>query len=208
LEDLYTHYDGTVRNAAGGIVQLRYGEDGMDPVAMEGKRGEPVAFARLLALVKASQPRAAVAAARGAAPPPGGPQQAAAEAEAGVTSPKGRRSKARGKAAAAGQQPLSPRSPMSPASPSAAAAAAAALDAADNEARGRELVPLPDQLQAAVEAAMQSGALAAVGGLTGLGGCFQCRLPVLPPPTNASAAAVCKQQHAGAWVHSCLGARL
>lgn len=23
LEDLYTHYDGTVRNAAGGIVQVR-----------------------------------------------------------------------------------------------------------------------------------------------------------------------------------------
>lgn len=54
LEDLYAHYDGTVRNAAGGVVQLQYGEDGMDPVGMEGKDGEPVAFQRVLALVKAT----------------------------------------------------------------------------------------------------------------------------------------------------------
>ncbi|KFM26649.1 DNA-directed RNA polymerase III subunit rpc1 [Auxenochlorella protothecoides] len=54
LEDLYAHYDGTVRNAAGGVVQLQYGEDGMDPVGMEGKDGEPVAFQRVLALIKAT----------------------------------------------------------------------------------------------------------------------------------------------------------
>ncbi|KAL4534056.1 hypothetical protein Ndes2526B_g07060 [Nannochloris sp. 'desiccata'] len=52
LEDLYVHYDSSVRNAAGGIVQLRYGEDGMDPVGMEGKKGEPVAFERLLSLAR------------------------------------------------------------------------------------------------------------------------------------------------------------
>ena len=30
--------------------QLRYGEDGMDPVAMEGKGGEPVMFNRVLSV--------------------------------------------------------------------------------------------------------------------------------------------------------------
>ncbi len=52
LEDLYAHYDCTVRNASGGIVQLLYGEDGMDPVAMEGKDGKPLDFGRLLAKVR------------------------------------------------------------------------------------------------------------------------------------------------------------
>jgi len=52
LEDLYAHYDGTVRNAAGGIVQLRYGDDGLDPVAMEGADGEPVALDRALTNVR------------------------------------------------------------------------------------------------------------------------------------------------------------
>lgn len=52
LEDLYVHYDGSVRNAAKGIVQLRYGEDGMDPCGMEGKKGDPVALDRLLALAR------------------------------------------------------------------------------------------------------------------------------------------------------------
>ena len=52
LEDLYVHYDSSVRNAAGGIVQLRYGEDGMDPMGMEGPKGEPVAMDRLMTLAK------------------------------------------------------------------------------------------------------------------------------------------------------------
>lgn len=47
LEDLSTHYDGTVRNASGGIVQLVYGDDGMDPVHMEGANGQPVNLERL-----------------------------------------------------------------------------------------------------------------------------------------------------------------
>ncbi|KAK3262168.1 hypothetical protein CYMTET_28960, partial [Cymbomonas tetramitiformis] len=46
LEDLFSHYDGTVRNCAGGIVQLSYGDDGLDPVSMEGDAGQPVHFAR------------------------------------------------------------------------------------------------------------------------------------------------------------------
>lgn len=32
------------------VLQLRYGEDGMDPVAMEGKGGEPVMFSRVLSV--------------------------------------------------------------------------------------------------------------------------------------------------------------
>eukprot|EP00197_Chlamydomonas_leiostraca_P012021 CAMPEP_0202861128 /NCGR_PEP_ID=MMETSP1391-20130828/2625_1 /ASSEMBLY_ACC=CAM_ASM_000867 /TAXON_ID=1034604 /ORGANISM="Chlamydomonas leiostraca, Strain SAG 11-49" /LENGTH=1424 /DNA_ID=CAMNT_0049540457 /DNA_START=102 /DNA_END=4376 /DNA_ORIENTATION=+ len=57
LEDLYTHYDLTVRNAAGGIVQFRYGDDGMDPVTMEGKDGQPLDFDRLLSKVRATTRR-------------------------------------------------------------------------------------------------------------------------------------------------------
>eukprot|EP00898_Chlorokybus_atmophyticus_P005611 jgi/Chlat1/6050/Chrsp4S06335 len=56
LEDLYTHYDGTVRNSTGGIVQLRYGDDGMDPVEMEGANGQPIDFDRILLKVKAQSP--------------------------------------------------------------------------------------------------------------------------------------------------------
>lgn len=36
LEDLVVHYDGSVRNAEGDIVQLAYGCDGLDPTYMEG----------------------------------------------------------------------------------------------------------------------------------------------------------------------------
>ena len=48
LEDLYSHYDTSVRNSTGGIVQLVYGDDGLDPVAMEGKDGTPVDLSRAL----------------------------------------------------------------------------------------------------------------------------------------------------------------
>ncbi len=41
-----------MRNAAGGIVQFRYGEDGMDPVTMEGSEGKPLDFGRLLMKVR------------------------------------------------------------------------------------------------------------------------------------------------------------
>jgi len=31
LEDLSIHYDNTVRNSYGQVVQFRYGDDGLDP---------------------------------------------------------------------------------------------------------------------------------------------------------------------------------
>ena len=45
LEDLSVSYDTTVRNSDSGIVQFQYGEDGLDPVDMEGK-AQPVNFER------------------------------------------------------------------------------------------------------------------------------------------------------------------
>ena len=36
LEDLGTHYDTSVRNSVGGIVQFVYGDDGLDPAELEG----------------------------------------------------------------------------------------------------------------------------------------------------------------------------
>ncbi|XP_048139479.1 DNA-directed RNA polymerase III subunit 1 isoform X2 [Rhodamnia argentea] len=54
LEDLSIHYDNTVRNASGCIVQFLYGDDCMDPAQMEGKSGFPLNFNRLLMKVKAT----------------------------------------------------------------------------------------------------------------------------------------------------------
>ena len=48
LEDLTVEYDGSVRNSESNLVQFRYGDDGLDPAAMEGKDGRPLAFARVL----------------------------------------------------------------------------------------------------------------------------------------------------------------
>ncbi|KAG0246496.1 hypothetical protein BGX31_001773 [Mortierella sp. GBA43] len=45
LEDLTTHYDLSVRNSAGSIVQFTYGSDGLDPAVLEGN-GIPVLFDR------------------------------------------------------------------------------------------------------------------------------------------------------------------
>jgi hypothetical protein len=47
LEDLFLHYDYTVRDTNGDIVQFCYGDDGMDPAGMEGKNGKPLNFDRL-----------------------------------------------------------------------------------------------------------------------------------------------------------------
>lgn len=47
-----------VRNAANTIVQLEYGDDGMDPVCMEGRSGEPIALPRAMSVVKAMTPKA------------------------------------------------------------------------------------------------------------------------------------------------------
>ncbi|KAK7404643.1 hypothetical protein VNO78_05598 [Psophocarpus tetragonolobus] len=56
LEDLFLHYDYTVRNAGGSIVQFCYGDDGMDPAGMEGKNGKPLNFERLFLKSKAICP--------------------------------------------------------------------------------------------------------------------------------------------------------
>lgn len=41
LEDLTTQYDLSVRNSTGGIVQFKYGDDGLDPAHLEGD-GQPI----------------------------------------------------------------------------------------------------------------------------------------------------------------------
>lgn len=56
LEDLSTQYDGTVRNSSGGIVQLLYGDDGLDPANMEGKNGLPFNLNRYLLKASVSSP--------------------------------------------------------------------------------------------------------------------------------------------------------
>ena len=38
MEDFKIHHDGTVRNAAGTIIQFLYGEDGMDPIKVERQK--------------------------------------------------------------------------------------------------------------------------------------------------------------------------
>jgi DNA-directed RNA polymerase III subunit RPC1 len=45
LEDLTARYDLSVRNSVGGMVQFTYGDDALDPAAMESETG-PVAFER------------------------------------------------------------------------------------------------------------------------------------------------------------------
>jgi DNA-directed RNA polymerase III subunit RPC1 len=45
LEDLTTQYDLSVRNSNGGVVQFRYGDDGLDPACLEGD-GQPIDFER------------------------------------------------------------------------------------------------------------------------------------------------------------------
>jgi hypothetical protein len=47
-----------VRNAANVIVQPEYGDDGMDPVCMEAKNGDPVALKQKMSIVKALSPKA------------------------------------------------------------------------------------------------------------------------------------------------------
>ena len=48
LEDLTVQYDGAVRNSEANLVQFRYGDDGLDPAAMEGKDGKTLASERVL----------------------------------------------------------------------------------------------------------------------------------------------------------------
>jgi DNA-directed RNA polymerase III subunit RPC1 len=46
LEDLTTHYDASVRNSTGGVVQFKYGDDGLDPACLEGD-AQPIDFTRV-----------------------------------------------------------------------------------------------------------------------------------------------------------------
>lgn len=55
LEDLVVHYDGSVRNAIGEIVEFIYGGDGLDPVYMEVK-DKPVDLVRQLMHIRAKHP--------------------------------------------------------------------------------------------------------------------------------------------------------
>lgn len=66
LEDLHVHYDATVRNSEGAVVQLTYGDDGYDPAEMEAAAGRPVHFARTLAHLSDAELNAARATAPGA----------------------------------------------------------------------------------------------------------------------------------------------
>ncbi|EDV26113.1 uncharacterized protein TRIADDRAFT_55878 [Trichoplax adhaerens] len=52
LEDLAIRYDTTVRNSVGGIVQFKYGHDGLDPSLMESK-DQPIDYNHLLYHIKA-----------------------------------------------------------------------------------------------------------------------------------------------------------
>lgn len=55
LEDLVVHYDGTVRNAIGEVVEFTYGGDGLDPVFMEIK-DKPVDLPRQMLQTRARHP--------------------------------------------------------------------------------------------------------------------------------------------------------
>lgn len=55
FEDLVTHYDLSVRNSEGAMLQFCYGADGLDPMTIEGD-GIPVEFARNLRHVKEMTP--------------------------------------------------------------------------------------------------------------------------------------------------------
>ncbi|XP_017880116.1 DNA-directed RNA polymerase III subunit RPC1 isoform X1 [Ceratina calcarata] len=55
LEDLCLHYDMTVRNSVGDIIQVLYGGDALDPTYMEGKDC-PVDYERILDHVRAKSP--------------------------------------------------------------------------------------------------------------------------------------------------------
>ena len=57
LEDLSLGYDGTVRNSSMDIVQLEYGDDGLEPTLMEGSEGEPVELERLMLRAKGLIPQ-------------------------------------------------------------------------------------------------------------------------------------------------------
>lgn len=54
LEDLVVHYDGSVRNSRGDIIQFIYGDDGLDPVNME-ENDMPANLERVFASIPAME---------------------------------------------------------------------------------------------------------------------------------------------------------
>ncbi|XP_077557987.1 DNA-directed RNA polymerase III subunit RPC1-like [Haemaphysalis longicornis] len=56
LEDLCVHYDGSVRNSYGDVVQFCFGGDGMDPSFVEANGDTPVDFDRVMELARARRP--------------------------------------------------------------------------------------------------------------------------------------------------------
>lgn len=98
LEDLCCCYDGTVRAAGGGVVQLTYGDDGLDPVTMEGPKGTPLDLPRFLKITKG-----ALAADRARRPATAAGVKAEAEAGAGPKTEAGTvKAKGRGRASKRG----------------------------------------------------------------------------------------------------------
>jgi len=57
LEDLYVHYDGSVRAANKSVLQFKYGDDGLDPCYMESGDGQPLDLGRSMERVKALTPQ-------------------------------------------------------------------------------------------------------------------------------------------------------
>jgi DNA-directed RNA polymerase III subunit RPC1 len=55
LEDLSTQYDLSVRNSTGGVVQFRYGDDGLDPACLEAEI-QPIEFVRAWSHASVSSP--------------------------------------------------------------------------------------------------------------------------------------------------------
>ena len=163
LEDLYVHYDSSVRNAAGGIVQLRYGEDGMDPVGMEGKKGDPVAFERLLSLARGRWHKVASVVAKQLTN--GGEIKENKNAEGSVLEG------ARGKqsAPAVGGQKAGAKGRGRKATSAAAAASAAATIEEDVVMEESDDVLLPDELRREAEAAVDSHFIVAVTDITAAG---------------------------------------
>lgn len=56
LEDLCVHYDGSVRNSYGDVVQFRFGGDGMDSSFVEANGDAPVDYDRVMELARARSP--------------------------------------------------------------------------------------------------------------------------------------------------------
>jgi len=62
LEDLSVQYDGTVRGDGGSqLVQFQFGEDSLDPMAMEGGKGMPISFDRVMRAIRTVDPLTAPA---------------------------------------------------------------------------------------------------------------------------------------------------